>query len=75
MPSYCCNMLDKFGHVIFPADIVAESLSAAIRHASQILETCNHATSHSRRIYAFEVWSDNGLKFPRSWQSDRLTDP
>lgn len=60
MPSYHCNMLDDHGHVIFPADTVAESLDAAIRYASHIREVSNHGASSSQHVYAFEVWSDSG---------------
>ena len=65
MHSYRCNMLDEHGHVIFPADIVAKSLDAAVRHAFRIRETSNQGGSPSRRVHAFEVWSDNeGISRP-----------
>jgi hypothetical protein len=60
MPSYHCNMLDDHGHVIFPADTVAESLAAAIQYASHVREVSNQGASSSRHVYAFEVWSDSG---------------
>lgn len=55
-------MLDEHGRVIFPADIVAETLAAAVRHAFRIRETSHHCASPSRCVYAFEVWSGNGLE-------------
>ena len=64
MPSYRCNMLGEDGEILFPADIVAGSLSAAIQHASRIRQMSNEGTSYSRRVCAFEVWSDNGRLFP-----------
>jgi hypothetical protein len=64
MPSFRCNMLDDHGHVLFPADIVAESLAAAIHRASQIRQMSNQSDTPSRRVYAFEVWSDRGREFP-----------
>ena len=66
MVNYHCNMLDEHDKVIFPADIVAESLDAAVRHAFRIREESNHGTSPSRRVYAFEVWSDSGPEYPES---------
>jgi hypothetical protein len=66
MAYYRCNMLDEHDQVIFPADIVAESLDAAVRHAFRIRETSNHGTSSSRRVYAFQVWSDSGPEFPEA---------
>ena len=64
MPSYRCNMLGEDGDILFPADIVAGSLSAAIQHASRIRQMSNEGASYSRQVYAFEVWSDNGQLYP-----------
>jgi hypothetical protein len=64
MSYYRCNMLDEVGDTLFPADIVAETLDAAIRHAARILNISNQGPSPSRRVYAFEVWSDSGRLFP-----------
>ena len=64
MVNFRCNMLDEHDKVMFPADIVAESLDAAVRHAFRIREESNHGTSPSRRVYAFEVWSDSGPELP-----------
>ncbi len=64
MPYYRCKMLDEDGATLFPADIVAETLDAAIRHAARILNTSNQGPSPSRRVYAFEVWSERGRLFP-----------
>jgi hypothetical protein len=64
MPSYRCNMLDEDGEILFPADIVAESLAGAIQHAAKIRQMNNEGTSYSRRVYSFEVWSDNGRLYP-----------
>jgi hypothetical protein len=63
MPDYCCKMLDERGGVLFPSDIAAENLEAAIRHASDILRTSNQSAS-SRRVYAFEVWAGSSRLFP-----------
>jgi hypothetical protein len=65
MPSYRCNMLGENGDILFPADIVAESLAAALQHASKIRRMSNEGTSNSRQVYAFEVWSDNGRLYPQ----------
>jgi hypothetical protein len=64
MPHYRCNMLDEGGNILFPADVVAESLAAAIQHAAKIRQMSNQGTSYSRRVCVFEVWSDNGRLFP-----------
>jgi hypothetical protein len=65
MPTYRCNMLDRDGHVMFSADIVAESLSAAIKHACHILKTSNqsNATAALRRVYAFDIEPVDGQVF------------
>ena len=63
MPDFCCKMLDQRGGVLFPSDIIAENLEAAIRHASDVLHTSNQSSS-SRRVYAFEVWSGTSRLFP-----------
>jgi hypothetical protein len=57
-------MSDEDGDILFPADIVAESLAGAIQHAAKIRQMSNEGTSCSRRVCAFEVWSDNGRLFP-----------
>jgi len=58
-------MSDEDGDILFPADIVAESLAGAIQHAAKIRQTSNEGTSYSRRVYSFEVWSDNGRLYPK----------
>ncbi|HZD45483.1 MAG TPA: hypothetical protein VE109_05330, partial [Acidobacteriaceae bacterium] len=63
--SYRCNMLSENGDILFPADIVAESLAAAIQHASNIRRMSNEGTAYSRQVYAFKVWSDNGRLYPQ----------
>jgi hypothetical protein len=75
MPNFRCNMLDKDGDTLFPADIVAANLSMAIQHGCQILHTSNQGTWPSRRVYAFEVWTDDGRVFPeplKPVQTDNL---
>ena len=63
MPDFRCDMLDEHGHMLFPAEIVAENLDAAIQHASAILRVSNQSSS-SRRVYSFEVWADRTRLFP-----------
>ena len=63
MLDFHCKMLDARGGILFSADIAAASAEDAIRHASEVLRTSNQAAS-SRRVYAFEVWSDTGRLFP-----------
>jgi hypothetical protein len=65
MLDFSCRMLDERGGILFSADFVAETEEDAIRHASQVLRTSNQSSS-SRRVYAFEVWSDAGRLFPPS---------
>ena len=64
MPDFRCDMLDEFGHTLFPAEIVAQDLEAAIRHATDILHMSNH--SSSRYVYSFEVWTGTSRLFPAS---------
>lgn len=45
MPSYRCKMLGENGDILFPADIVAESLAAAIQHASKIRRMSNEGSN------------------------------
>jgi hypothetical protein len=63
MLDFRCKMLDERGGILFSADIAAASAEDAIRHASEVLRTSNQA-SPSRRVYAFEVWSDSSRLFP-----------
>jgi hypothetical protein len=63
MPDFRCDMLDKCGHTLFPAEIVADDLEEAIRHASDILRTSNQSSS-PRQVYSFEVWCGTSRLFP-----------
>jgi hypothetical protein len=71
MPDYRCQMLDERGVVLFPADIVAETLDDALRHAFDILRMSNQAPSASRRVYAFEVWAGSSQLFPEPLTAGR----
>jgi hypothetical protein len=57
MPEYRCNMLDRRGDVLFPADVVAEDLEAALRHAFDVLHKSNLSSASSNKVYALEVWA------------------
>jgi hypothetical protein len=63
MSDFRCNMLDERGYTLFPAEITAENLEAAIQHAFDILRASNQSSS-SRRVYSFEVWSGADRLFP-----------
>jgi hypothetical protein len=63
MPEFHCKMLNERGGTLFSADITAETLDGAIRHASEVLHTSNQPSS-PRRVYAFEVWSGTSRLFP-----------
>ncbi len=65
MPGYRCNMLDQRGDVLFPADVVAEDLEAALRHAFDVLRQTNQHAPLSRRVYALEVWAGPSKLFTR----------
>jgi hypothetical protein len=71
MPDYRCQMLDERGDVLFPADIVAETLDDALRHAFDILRMSNRASSASRQVYAFEVWAGSSRLFPEPLTAGR----
>jgi hypothetical protein len=58
MLDYHCHMLNERGDILFPADIIAETLDAATRHAFHILQTSNEGASPSERAYGFEVWRE-----------------
>jgi hypothetical protein len=64
MPDFRCDMLDESGHTLFPAEIVAQDLEAAIRHGTDILHMSND--SSSRYVYSFEVWTGTSRLFPAS---------
>ena len=64
MPEYRCNMLNQHGDILFPSDIVAESLDAALQDAVDVFRKCNEGSSTSRQAYAFEVWSGSTRLFP-----------
>jgi hypothetical protein len=65
MPDYRCNMLDRRGDVLFPADVVADDLESALRHAFTVLRNTNQGASSSRRVYALEVWAGTDKLFTR----------
>jgi hypothetical protein len=65
MPEYRCNMLDRQGDVLFPADVVAEDLEAALRHAFDVLHKSNLSSAASNRVYALEVWAGTSRLFTR----------
>jgi hypothetical protein len=65
MPDFRCNMLDQRGDVLFPANVVAEDLEAALRHAFDVLRKSNQGASLSRRVYALEVWAGTSKLFTR----------
>ena len=64
MPSFRCHMLDEHGDILFPEDIFAETVNAAIRRAFEILESNNLSPLSFRQVYAFEVWNGDGRVFP-----------
>jgi hypothetical protein len=64
MPNFRCHMLDEHRDILFPADIVAKSVSAAIRQAFKILESNNLRPLPFRQVHAFEVWDGGGRVFP-----------
>lgn len=66
MPDYRCHMLDQRGNILFPSDVIAESLDAALRGAFDIFRRTNEAPSVTRRAYAFEVWAGTSRVFPES---------
>ena len=41
MPDYRCHMLDQRGNILFPSDVIAESLDAALRGAFDIFRRTN----------------------------------
>ena len=57
MPDSRCKMLDQRGDVLFPADVVAEDLASALRHAFDVLRQSNQGTTLSKRVYGLEVWA------------------
>ena len=64
MPEFRCNMLDQRGDVLFPTDVVADDLEAALRHAISMLRT-NQPASPLQRVYALEVWAGTNKLFRR----------
>ena len=62
VPEFRCNMLDDDGEILFPADIVAETLFIAIQCAFDNIRRFN-VVAVAKRAYAFEVWTDEGTVF------------
>jgi hypothetical protein len=58
MPDFRCHMLNERGDILFPADLIAESLDAAIRDAFRILHTNNEGAARSERVCGFQVWRE-----------------
>jgi hypothetical protein len=72
VPEFRCNMLDDDGEILFPADIVAETLSIAVQYAFDNIRRFNAvavAVAVAKRAYAFEVWTDEGTVF--HWESEQ----
>ena len=67
MPDYRCNMLDQRGDVLFPADVVAEDLAAALQHAFDVLHKSNQRAPLSKRVYALEVWAGRANCLLGNW--------
>jgi pyruvate/2-oxoglutarate dehydrogenase complex dihydrolipoamide acyltransferase (E2) component len=65
VPNFRCHMLDEHRNILFPADIVAETVSAAIQQGFEILESNNRRPLPSRQVHAFEVWDGDGRVFPQ----------
>jgi hypothetical protein len=54
-----CQMLGRQGDILFPTDIVAETMDIAIQQAFQIRQERNEAAAAAaERVYAFRVWHD-----------------
>jgi hypothetical protein len=66
MPDYRCYFLDKNGLALFPAEIFAEDLEAAMRHAFDILNEKDDRASRSALIHPtnIEIWEGDLRKFP-----------
>ena len=58
MLEFHCHMLDERGDILFPTDIIAESLDAAIQDAFRILHTSNEGATSLERVCGFEVWHE-----------------
>ena len=71
MPDYRCNMLDQRGDILFPADVVADDLEAALRHAFDVLRKSNQGASLSKQVYTLEVWAGTSKVFTRKWGHER----
>lgn len=59
MPFFRCVFVDEFGHTVFPADITADNLETAKRHAFVILE--NPASVPDSR--SIEIWQGGAMVF------------
>ena len=54
MAFFRCVFVDKSGHTVFPADITADNLETAKRHAFVILE--NPALDARPPLQSIEIW-------------------
>ena len=53
MPFFRCVFVDESGHTVFPADITADNLETAKRHAFVILE--NPASDARQPLQSIEI--------------------
>ena len=61
MPFFRCVFVDEFGHTVFPADITADNLETAKRHAFVILE--NPASDARQPLQSIEIWQGGAMVF------------
>jgi hypothetical protein len=54
MPGFRCFFMDERDDIVFPAEITADDLEIAKRHAFGVLE--ERAEEFSRPITALEIW-------------------
>jgi hypothetical protein len=54
MQDFSCYFLDDLDHILFPAEISAEDLDAAKRHAFGIVQ--EQPENHSSMATSIEIW-------------------
>jgi hypothetical protein len=63
MPDYRCYVLDEHQHILFPAEITADYLGAAVRHGLGVLYDAQTRNRFSEAA-SIEIWEGDKRVFP-----------
>jgi hypothetical protein len=76
VPNFRCHILDEHRDILFPADIVAETVSAAIQQGFEILESNNLRPLPSRQaVDGYFPSRRRSRRNSRNWTKGRCPFP